>query len=583
MRNQCRKTAAVLIVSSAIAGCSSDSNSPAPSPPPPPPPPVMSPPPPTVGNPDSVYSRPFNTAANAPLAAIDPGTGQLHYGAYANRDQTNADHMIPDFSYAGYMGGGVALPDPSSIPVIVTLAPDGPADDLARINAAIAQVAAQTPDARGIRGTVLLQAGDWQVSDKIIISTDGIILRGEGQDAGGTVIQATTTDNRADFIEVRGQGGGRNVRADMDERRTSITQSYVPVGSNSVEVALTAGYSVGDSIGIRRTPNAEWLGPNGVDTAQYGWDTNTYAVVFERTVTAIDGDRLTFDIPIVDTIETQFGGGEVYRIDTSERLQQVGIENLRVETLSYADITREDRAWHAINFYETENSWVRDVTVRIFSRAFLFHDGTRHITAEDVAHIDPGVPVQSPNLYAFDNEGGSQILFQRCYADQSRHAFVTGSRVQGPNAYLDCLAENSSNDSGPHQRWATGVLYDNTKDWRWRVQNRATSGTGHGWAGAQNLLWNSEYVQIVNQAPPAAQNYIVGNIGDIIDGSFVPSEPNGIIETHGAPVMPRSLYLQQLEDRLGASAVEAVTLPQQRTGTIWNALAVWKGGGEFQP
>jgi hypothetical protein len=38
---------------------------------------------------------------------------------------------------------------------------------------------------------------------------------------------------------------------------------------------------------------------------------------------------------------------------------------------------------------------------------------------------------------------------------------VTGSRVSGPNVYYNSLAENSLAGDGPHQRWATGILYDN--------------------------------------------------------------------------------------------------------------------------
>ena len=102
--------------------------------------------------------------------------------------------------------------------------------------------------------------------------------------------------------------------------------------------------------------------------------------------------------------------------------------------------------------------------------------------------------------------------------------------MPGPNVYLDCLARKSESDSGPHHRWATATLYDNVKDKLWRSQNRASVGTGHGWAGAQQMLWNSDLFEIVLQAPPFAMNYAVGNKGKIIKGNFAPSEPNGLFE-----------------------------------------------------
>jgi hypothetical protein len=269
-------------------------------------------------------------------------------------------------------------------------------------------------------------------------------------------------------------------------------------------------------------------------------------------------------------------------VDVSGRLSQIGIENLRLETLVYADVARRDRAILAIATREVENSWIRDVTVRYFSRAFNFQQGTHFTTAQDVAHIDPNFVVEGGNHYAFDFGSGGMNLFQRCYSDQSRHAFTSGSRPVGPNVFLDCLNENGTNDSGPHQRWAVGTLFDNTSDDLIRVQNRTDSGSGHGWAGAQQMLWNGVYEEIVLQAPPAAMNWSVGSIGTFIEGSRVPDAPNGIIEASSIPVSPRSLYLQQLEDRLGESAVDNIVVPAQKSGTIYMELSNWRGEGKLE-
>lgn len=116
-----------------------------------------------------------------------------------------------------------------------------------------------------------------------------------------------------------------------------------------------------------------------------------------------------------------------------------------------------------------------------------------------------------------------------------------------------------------------------------RVQNRTTAGSGHGWAGAQQLLWNSELDEFVLQTPPFAMNWSVGTVGTRIDGSFSPNEADGIIQNTGSHVAVRSLYLQQLEDRLGAEAVLNITIPAQRTGSIWDELSDWAGEGAFEP
>ena len=54
----------------------------------------------------------------------------------------------------------------------------------------------------------------------------------------------------------------------------------------------------------------------------------------------------------------------------------------------------------------------------------------------------------------------------------------------------------------------------------------------------------------------------------------------GYWESYGTHVTPRSLYYKQLEDRLGPEAVENVTIPAQRIGTIWNELIIWDDVGQ---
>ena len=46
-------------------------------------------------------------------------------------------------------------------------------------------------------------------------------------------------------------------------------------------------------------------------------------------------------------------------------------------------------------------------------------------------------------------------------------------------------------------------------------------------------------------------------------------------------MQPRSLYLQQLEDRLGENAVDHVVIPEQQSGEIYDLLAAWGGQGNF--
>ena len=529
---------------------------------------------------NSFPNRAINQRADAPLATLI--NDKLQYGFYPNRNQTKALNTIPDFSHAGYMGGGVALPTYPSLPILRTLKPSG-GDDLGQIQAAINFVAVSPPDSRGIRGVVLLQPGEFNISDSLKIKRSGVVLRGSGQGKNGTLIRAITKrpDKSEPVIEIGQQersnsDGEKGPALAANPAKAQIINDYVPVGATSVTVASVAGYSVGDEISIVKTPNAKWVGPQGVNTARFGWTARSYTMLYTRKVVAIKGNSLIFDIPLVDAIEKHFGGGRVQRVDISSRIQQVGIENLRIETLYSKNVSDKKRASYGITLGGVENSWVRDVTVAVVSHGYNFVYGARFNTIQDVAYLDPNFSVKGGNNYGFLINDGELNLFQRCYGRKARHTFITGSRVTGPNVYLDCLEEDTDNDSGPHHRWATGILYDNTKGDELFVQNREDAGSGHGWSGAQNMLWNTSHTMNIVEAPPYAMNWAVGMRGTLRNGKWV-NEPDGIIEQKGQYVHPRSLYLQQLGERLGPQAVKNITIPQQRQKPIWDLLKAWKG------
>lgn len=95
-------------------------------------------------------------AEEVPL--IDVGKdGKLVYTPHANVGETNKVNFIPDFSFCGYKGGGVKIPD---VPVKVTIEPQaGTAHK--RIQAAIDEVSQMPLDKNGFRGAVLIKAGTY--------------------------------------------------------------------------------------------------------------------------------------------------------------------------------------------------------------------------------------------------------------------------------------------------------------------------------------------------------------------------------------------------------------------------------------
>ena len=502
--------------------------------------------------------------------------GHLVYETYANEGQSNSVNIIPDFSHCGYMGGGVPIPD---VPVVTTLSPRN-GDDTQMIQDAIDYVSSLSPDANGFRGAVLLTAGRYQVFRSLTIAAGGVVLRGQGQDVLGTVLEGTGAYNYSVII-VSGSGG----YSEQSQATRLITSSYVPVGACSVDVEYTRGYSVGDWIIIQRTPNQFWI--NALAMGQYGWRTDSYRLMYERYVVDITGNTITIDSPMVEVIEDKYGGGRIFKSRSLSRPKQCGVEDLRIES-TYASDTDESHPWNAVVLEDVEDCWVRRVTAQYFAGCCVNveSDSTR-VTVEDCAFLDPKSVITGGRRGAFAISAEAypntnHILFQRCYAAYARHSYVTGCRVPGPSVFVDCYGYNSWLDSGPHHRWATGTLYDNVRDSKQlHVQNRGASGTGHGWAGAQQVLWNCQAGSLICEAPKGGMNFAIGCSGTRNNGLWV-DEPDGWWENHGQPVTPRSLYYKQLEDRLGMAAVENVTMPEQRSGGIWPDLAHWAGQYTFQ-
>jgi hypothetical protein len=80
------------------------------------------------------------------------------------------------------------------------------------------------------------------------------------------------------------------------------------------------------------------------------------------------------------------------------------------------------------------------------------------------------------------------------------------------------------------------------------IQDRQWMGSGHGWAGANYVVWNCEG-SLVCQKPPTADNWAIGQVGKKDPGAFAP-RPDGTWRSYGRHVAPRSLYQAQLAARL---------------------------------
>ncbi|MDB5323918.1 MAG: hypothetical protein JWN40_5549 [Phycisphaerales bacterium] len=501
-----------------------------------------------------------NAFAEVPSQWVHPGPdGKLIYRT------TPAGDRIMDFSYAGYMGGGVALP---TVQVKQTVHPTGGDDDTKPIQAAIDQVA-KLPLENGFRGAVLLAPGVFICPESITIPASGIVLRGSGSAAANaSTIKMTGKPHLA--INVRGPGGVGRAQQGGDARdamTTSIADAYVPSGAISFTVAGAKGFTVGDTIVIRRPVTAAWVKFMQMDDLMRDGKPQTWIKTgsttnAERTIAAIAGNKITLDVPLSDSFDAKYlspPGTAVVKFSPPARLSQVGIESLHIECPPQ-EISHTQPHFTALRL-NGEDCWARDLIIDETMNSVAVSG--RRITLTNVA-VNRKAKHQGSSKPAEFAPNGSQVLMDRCTVSADNVWFVaTGAGVSGPVVVLNCTFTGNGRAES-HQRWSTGMLYDNcqAEGGGLEFRNRGAMGSGHGWSMGWGVMWNCRAKDYVMQNPPGAMNWLIGCTGEntLKPRPFdtKPMLPAGVEEATGTPVTPRSLYLTQLSERLGPVALKKI-------------------------
>lgn len=473
----------------------------------------------------------------------------------ASLSTPNGD-VLPDFSRVGYKWGDEDIPTVKVVKKIS--APKGEADATKLIQDAV--------DGMKTPGALLLKAGTYYVDGQIKITRSGVVIRGEGE--GKTKVVARGKGRRSLFVF------GEPLKIKAEPKASSVlTEKYVPLGRMYVEVKAPSKFKVGDQVILYQEGTDEWIHAIKMDQIEQGfdaigrlvkqWKPKEYNITWERVVTKIDGNKIYFDNPTVLGINTEMSPSKLYVI-TTNRISGCGIENLTLESTFDPEIKTmhkfagnvsrevcidEDHGWVAVEFKAAEHSWVRDITSRYFGYG-LVHliGGAKYVTVQNCKCLDPVSFIAGGRRYAFCFAGCQMCLVKDCLATEDRHGCVVNGRTPGPNVFVDCEIKPCYSDIGPHNRFATGCLYDRVMcAGTANARDRGSSGFGHGWAGATMVFWNTTAESfIVQNVWDVAKNYAVGCIGKQI---LSKDRPEGVWVSHGKNVEPSSLYEYQLQLR----------------------------------
>lgn len=453
-------------------------------------------------------------------------------------------NRLLDYSSCGYKNSSQAIPDVNNIVVYV---PWKAGDNYERLQKAI-DYAASLPEGKdGFRGTVLIGKGEFEVSEPLRISASGIVVR--GADENSTILKKTGVDRGA-LIYVEG------VYNPSVSDTISITTDYLPVNSTIIPVSGTA-LKAGDRVFITRPSTKEWIASLGCDIygggiSALGWKPTDIDMIWDRTVVSDADGKLVIDAPVTMALDSKWGASKILPYSWSGRIDNVGIENMTLISDYDSKYPKdEDHCWDGISIANAENCWVRKVDFRHFAgSAVILQPTASKITVEDCISTEPVSEIGGMRRATFQTNG-QQNLFQRCYSKNGINDFSAGFIAPGPNAFVQCEAEEALGFSGAVDAWAPGLLFDvvNIDGNNLTFKNLGQDKNGAGWNTGNSMFWQCTAAEIECYKPADDAN-------NVAYGCWAQFSGDGDWGQSNNHVQPRSFFYAQLTDRLGADVPE---------------------------
>jgi len=501
--------------------------------------------------------------------ADDGWRSVLYPGDWTPADTVDG-RFLHDFSYAGYRLGDA----PPLNRVVPTLDvrdfgadPTGATDATAEVQSAI--------DAATEPCDILLPAGEYRFDRTLRITTDGVVLRGEG--VGVTSLWFTAVEGMSDRGHVAFAG---SVQRGEDHL---LAEDGVP-RSHDVVVATRGDLDVGVEVAVGWTISEAFVEEHGM-TGTWEVFNGTWRPFFRRTVVAVEGDGpfvVTLDVPL--RYPALVRDGASLRVE-SGYLREVGVRDLSISTAATRDEALSVDRTHAIRMEGVADAWVS----RVDSWESPQSEDGRHLLSGGIAIVhSKRVTVADSTMGHAQNRGGggngylfevsrsSEVLFRDLAGIAGRHNFIqnwdfgTSGTVWLRTTSREGFAASTDNESFGlvglseyhHSLAMANLVDDSTTDDGWGAVNRRGWSSGAGHSATQNVFWNLrgegivrsfQYGEgyVIGTAPTLDVQAEVGGDWDLF-GAGDGTSPDDFLEGIGeaASLRPQSLYEDQRARRV---------------------------------
>jgi len=372
-----------------------------------------------------------------------------------------------------------------------------------------------------------------------------------------------------------------------DDTRVPVVADYIPVGSYFLALDPTfisdAGLTVGDKVIVTRVGNERWIEDIGMDD----FDSDKEGVKpwkkmrsrMYRTIRSLNPQTgiAQLDAPLPISIERHYGGGWVTKYQDN-KIRALGVQFLDMVFPKNIGRTTEDMldekgrgsqdyrfsyeifANYALRVDQAQHLYFSHITSACFHNFISIGTDVHHVTMDSIVHSYPDDMLSGQSAFQLS---GQFTLIRNTLSQGSYHFYIDINQVMGPNVVHRAQATNvgktyqplpvdfAPGEIGPHMKFCTGMLFDQVvTDGSIQIVNRGDMGTGQGFAGANSVVWNSRAREgILTHRTTGFQNFVIGSENFEVKDRM-PWASHGWKEHLGSEVLPGSLYLRQLNDRL---------------------------------
>ncbi|WP_437757441.1 glycosyl hydrolase family 28-related protein [Sorangium sp. So ce1389] len=409
---------------------------------------------------------------------------------------------LPDFSYAGYRGGGTPLPE---VPVVVNVRDfgavgDGMTDDTDAFLAAIDAAA---------DGAILVPAGRYLITEILRIGRSRLVLRGEGSGASGSVLYIPRSLSDVLGPAEQWSWSGGFIWVDPGASGAALTEVTAGAsrGDRTVRVAGKGTLAPGQLVSLRLTDDGTGsLGRHlHADQSEAGDCSYMVPLVLDWPVRVaqIQDDMVELAQPLRNEVRLAW----TPEIHALPALEEVGIEHLRIEFIETPRPPHNmEPGYNGIAFTNgVVDSWVRDVAI-VNADSGIFTEGrVKNVTLRQIELGGRG------GHHGFAVSLSSDVLVEEFVVDGSWHHALTVTHRSNGTVYSrgsgDQTLSLDHHGDVPFESLFTEI----------GPYNYASSGSActRPHAGARNTYWNLDAPMQVPLLWASIQTNVIGELATI--------------------------------------------------------------------